>query len=255
MTFKSNQRVQRILRPATLALRRRGPLAIAHRGASADAPENTLPAFRLALQAGAPIIEFDLHQTRDGELVVIHDASLRRTTGVRAAVETRSGREVAALDAGAWFSPAFEGARVPTLREVLRVLDDRAAANIELKAGTRRLHPRLEPRLLGLLRRLGWTHRVLVSSFHVRYLERLRRLDRSIAIGVLVHPWSLRTALARARRLEACSIHPPARVVTADLVRRIHDAGYAVLPYTVDRAADKARLARLGVDGFFTNRP
>lgn len=201
------------------------------------------------------MIEFDLHLTRDGELVVIHDASLQRTTGVRAAVETRSRREIAELDAGAWFSPAFEGTRVPTLREVLRVLDGRAAANIELKAGRKRLYPHLESKLLQLLRRLGWARRALISSFHVRYLERLRRLDRSIAIGVLVHPWSLRTALARARRLEACSIHPPTRVVTADLVRTIHRAGYAVIPYTVDRARDKARLLRLGVDGVFTNRP
>jgi glycerophosphoryl diester phosphodiesterase len=201
------------------------------------------------------MIEFDVHQSRNGELVVIHDASLQRTTGVRATVETRSRGDLAALDAGAWFSPAFAGARIPTLREVLRVLDGRAAANIELKPGSRRLYPHLESTLLGLLRRLGWTRRVLISSFHVGYLERLRRLDRAIAIGVLVHPWSLRTALARAGRLTAVSIHPPARAVTGELVRIIHAAGYAVLPYTVDRAVDKARLLRLGVDGFYTNRP
>jgi glycerophosphoryl diester phosphodiesterase len=255
MTPKSNQRVRSLLKPAMRARRGKAPIVVAHRGASADAPENTLPAFHLALKRGAPIIEFDVHQARDGELVVIHDASLQRTTGARAAVETLSRREIKALNAGGWFSPAFEGERVPTLREVLRVLDGRAVANIELKAGTRRLHRGIEPRLLGLLRRLGWTRRVLISSFHVRYLERLRRLDPSIAIGVLVHPWSLRTALARARRLGALSIHPPARAVTSDLVRMIHVAGYAVIPYTVDRPGDKARLVRLGVDGFFTNRP
>jgi glycerophosphoryl diester phosphodiesterase len=252
MTPKSNQHA-RSLHPGIR--RHEGPLVVAHRGASAEAPENTLPAFRLALRAEAPMIEFDLHQTRDGELVVIHDASLQRTTGVRAFVETRSRREVTALDAGAWFSPAFKGARIPTLGEVLRVLDGRAAANIELKAGRRGLYPGIESKLLEFLRRLRWTRRALISSFHVRYLERLRRLDHAIAIGVLVHPWSLRTALARARRLDAWSIHPPARVVTADLVRTIHFARFAVIPYTVDRAADKARLVRFGVDGFFTNRP
>jgi glycerophosphoryl diester phosphodiesterase len=248
MTLKSNQGPQ----PDWQAIR---PLIIAHRGASGAAPENTLPAFRLALRAGAPMIEFDVHQTKDHALVVVHDATLQRTTGVRAAVETWPRCAVVALDAGAWFSSAYRGVRIPTLREVLRALDGRVAANIELKSGTRRLHPGLESRLLATLRRLGWTHRVLISSFHLRYLERLRRLDQAIAVGVLVHPWSLRTALARAERLHAFSIHPPARVVTADLVQRIHAAGCAVLPYTVDRGADKARLLRLGVDGFFTNRP
>ncbi len=201
------------------------------------------------------MIEFDVHQTKDRELIVVHDASLQRTTGVRAAVETRSLRAIAALDAGTWFSPAFRGARIPTLREALRTLAGRAAANIELKAGTRRLYPGIESRLLAILRQLGWTRRVLISSFHVRYLERLRRLDRTIAIGVLVHPWSLRTALARARRLRAVSIHPPARMVTTEMVDRIHAAGCAILPYTVDRTADKTRLLRMGVDGYFTNRP
>jgi len=255
MMSKSNLTVRSILPPSVGTRRARGPLIIAHRGASARGPENTLPAFRLAVQAGAPMIEFDVHQTRDGELVVVHDTSLRRTTGSRATVAACRWRDVAALDAGAWFAPAFGGTPIPTLRQVLHVLDRKAAANIELKAASRGLYPHLVARVLRLLRRLGWTRRVLVSSYHVRYLEQLRRLDRSIAIGVLVHPWSLRAALTRARRLHAVSIHPPARVVTLDLVRAIHLAGYAVLPYTVDRPSDKRRLVRMGVDGFFTNRP
>jgi glycerophosphoryl diester phosphodiesterase len=251
MTTKSNHAAARPT-PSWLAQR---PLVIAHRGASAIAPENTLQAFRLAERAGAALIELDVHQTRDRELVVLHDASLQRTTGVRAAVEHKTARAVAALDAGAWFSPAFAGARIPTLRDVLAALGPDIALNIEFKTGSRRLYPGIEARVLALLRRTGWRDRVLLSSFHVRYLERIRRLDSTVALGVLVHPWSLRTALARARRLAAVSIHPPARAVTADVVRRIHAEGFAVLPYTVDRQADKTRLLRMGVDGFFTNRP
>lgn len=231
------------------------PVVIAHRGASAIAPENTLAAFRLAVRAGAPVIEFDVHQTRDHRLVVVHDASLQRTTGVRRAVERLTAREIIGLDAGSWFGSEHRGARIPTLDQVLRALKGRAALNIELKAGTRTLYPGLESRVLALVRRSGWRERVLVSSFRVRYLQRLRRMDATIAIGVLIHPWSLGGALSRAKRLSAASIHPPARVVTADLVRRIHAAGCAVLPYTVDDAANKRRLIRLGVDGFFTNRP
>lgn len=247
MTPKSTQRSHQDWRTVR-------PLIIAHRGASKAAPENTLPAFRLALRAGAPMIEFDVHQTKDRDLVVVHDASLQRTTGVRAAVETRPRCEVVALDAGAWFSPAYRGTRIPTLREVLREVRG-VAVNIELKAGARRLHVGIERRLLATLRRLGWTRNALISSFHVRYLERLRKLDAAASIGVLVHPWSLPTALARAARLQAVSIHPPARAVTPDLIERVHAAGYLVLPYTVDHPRDQARLLRLGADGFFTNEP
>ncbi|MFZ5863428.1 MAG: glycerophosphodiester phosphodiesterase [Nitrospirota bacterium] len=234
---------------------RRAPVVIAHRGASGLAPENTIEAFELALARGARVIEFDVHQTRDRRPVVVHDASLQRTAGVRKAVERLTQREAAALDVGSWFAPAYRHARIPTLARVLRALKGRAILNIELKAGLRRLHPGLEARVLALVIRSGWRDRVVVSSFHVRYLERLRRLDAAIAIGILVHPWSIDTALARAARLDAVSIHPPARVVTKDLVGRLHDAGYAVLPYTVDRTADKHRLTRLGADGFFTNLP
>jgi glycerophosphoryl diester phosphodiesterase len=233
----------------------RAPVVIAHRGASGTAPENTLPAFWSAVRARARAIELDVHQTSDLQLVVVHDASLQRTAGVRKTVESLTAREVTALDAGSWFSPAYQGVRIPTLEAVLRALKGRVALNIELKAGTRRLYPGLESRVLALVRRLGWHDRVLVSSFHVRYLQRLRRLDSTIAIGILVHPWSLDAALSRARQLDAVSIHPSARAVTADLVRRVRAEGYRILPYTVDRAADKQRLVRLGVDGFFTNRP
>lgn len=238
-------------RPAWAAAR---PLVIAHRGASSAAPENTLAAFRLARRLGAGMVELDLHQTKDRRLVVIHDSSLTRTTGVRAAVASRTVAEVADLDAGSWFSPRFARARVPTLEAALAALGPRMAVNIEMKSG-RRPYPGLEARLVALLRRLGWVRRALISSFHLAPLARVRRLHPTIAIGILVHPWSPDAALRRARRLGAVSVHPPARAVTAALVDRLHAAGLLVLPYTVDRRADQARLLRLGVDGFFTNRP
>lgn len=248
---KSNRETRAGRTPAWAAAR---PLVIAHRGASADAPENTLSAFRLARRLGAGMVELDVHRTKDRRLVVIHDPSLTRTTGVRAAVASRTLAEMADLDAGSWFAPRFARERVPTLEAALAALGPRMAVNVEIKSG-RRPYPDLEARLVALLRRLGWSRRALISSFHLAPLARVRRLHPTIAIGILVHPWSLDAALRRARRLGAASVHPPARAVTAALVDRLHAAGLLVLPYTVDRRADQARLLRLGVDGFFTNRP
>lgn len=230
------------------------PIVIAHRGASAAAPENTLEAFRLARRLGARMVELDVRQTKDRRLVVIHDATLTRTTGVRASVASRTGAQIARLDAGSWFAPQFAAARVPTLAAVLKALGPRMAVNIEIKTGSRPA-PGLEARLIRLIARIGWTRRVLISSFHLPALARVRKLAPGIAIGVLVHPWSPEAALARARRLGAVSIHPPARVMAAALVERVHAEGFLVFPYTVDRPADKARLIKMGVDGFFTNRP
>lgn len=230
------------------------PLIIAHRGASALAPENTLDAFTLARRCGAHMVELDIHQTKDRRLVVMHDATLTRTAGLRAAIANRTWAEITRLEAGAWFAPRFRGARIPTLEKVFAAIGPRMAVNIELKSGSHP-YPGLESRLIALIRRRGWTPRVLISSFHVRRLERIRRLAPRIALGVLVHPWSADVALMRARRLRALSVHPPARVVTRTLVSRLHAEGFLVFPYTVDRATDKARLIRMGVDGFFTNRP
>ena len=228
------------------------PLIIAHRGASAEAPENTVAAFRLARRYRAGLVELDVHQTKDGRLVVIHDATLRRTTGCEATVGHLTLAQLRRLDAGSWFSPRFRGEPIPTLEEALASLGSRMGVNIELKAGR---YPGMEGRLIALLDRLGWIERALVSSFHPSQLARVRGVHRSVAIGILVHPWSLSLALARARRYAALSIHPPARVTTAQLVSRIHRNGRLVFPYTVDHQADRARLIRMGIDGYFTNRP
>ena len=169
---KSNQETPTGRRPAWAATRL---LVIAHRGASADAPENTLSAFRLARRLGAGMVELDVHQTKDRRLVVIHDPTLTRTTGVRAVVASWTLAGLADLDAGSWFAPRFARERVPTLEAVLAVLGPRMAVNIELKSGPRP-YPGLEARLVALLRRLGWVRRALISSFHLARLTRVRRL-------------------------------------------------------------------------------
>ena len=110
-------------------------LGVAHRGASREAPENTVAAFRLALDAGAPAVEGDVQRTRDGRLVVIHDQTVERTTDGRGAVGSFLFEDLRRLDAGRWFAPEFAGERVPSLDEVLDLMRDRAPVLLEIKHG------------------------------------------------------------------------------------------------------------------------
>lgn len=220
---------------------------IAHRGASARAPENTLPAFELAVDGRADMIETDLHQTRDGAIVLVHDAELERLGG-RGVIGDAGLAEVRALDAG-------EGARVPTLDEALDRFGHRVAFNLEIKRGPRGPYPGLEAAVLDAVRRRGLLSRMLFSCFEDSVLERLRALEPGARLAVLASPRSPGRGLARARAVAAEAVHPWFGTLRRAQVEAAHAAGLAVHPYTVDDPQDMGRLLDWGVDGLFTNRP
>lgn len=161
------------------------PLVIAHRGASARAPENTMTAFRLAESLGADAVELDAKLTRDGHIVVHHDRSLERTTDGRGRIAQCSLDEIRSLDAGSHFAVSFAGERVPTLREVLEGLGEHMLFNVEL---TNYAHPfdPLPGRALTLVRELGLMERVLFSSFNPIALHALRRAVRRERLALLL---------------------------------------------------------------------
>jgi glycerophosphoryl diester phosphodiesterase len=223
---------------------------IAHRGASGTCPENTLPAFRRAVELGVPMVELDVQLTRDGHPVVIHDSTLERTTSGYGAVRRRTLAEIAALDAGRWFAPAFAGTRVPTLGDVLATIPIRI--NVELKAIG---GDGLEHRALQAVEEAGALGRVVFSSFDPSTLERLRALSGEAELAVLWSGRSIRKALGHADRVGARSVHlrngawAPAAIATG------HAAGRAVRVWTVNAPADFVRLTDAGADGVFTDHP
>jgi glycerophosphoryl diester phosphodiesterase len=225
----------------------RRPLVIAHRGASGHKPENTLPAYELAVELGADMIEVDLHRTRDGAIVVTHDEDLRGLGGAGEIADATLA-EVRALDAG-------EGARVPTLDELLDGFGARIALNLEIKRGTRADYAGIEEAALAALERRGLVERTLFSSFYDPVLARLRALSARVRVGLLVSRRFPDAWAARARRVGAEALHPERALVTRELVRAAHGEGLAVHVYTVDEPEDLARLVDLGVDGIFTNHP
>lgn len=221
---------------------------VAHRGYSAIAPENTLAAFRAAIDDGADAIEFDVRLTRDGHPVIMHDATVDRTTNGRGAVAALTLAEVRELTANRRFAPRFADERVPTLDEVLALARGRAMALAELKAPDRARLPGL---LAAALRRHDMARSTLVISFHAASLRAFRKLAPDVPVGRLALPY-----------------HPPARralEVRADAalgffgaldrraVGRAHRAGLEAYAWTVNDPAALARVASLGVDGIISD--
>jgi glycerophosphoryl diester phosphodiesterase len=223
---------------------------IAHRGASGTCPENTLPAFHRAVELGAPMIELDVQLTRDGHPVVIHDWTLNRTTSGHGAVRRRTLAEIAALDAGRWFAPAFTGTRVPTLAEVLSTIPIRI--NVELKSAG---DDGLERRALQIVEEAEALGRVVFSSFDPSSLERLRALAGDAELAVLWSGRSMVQALAVAERVGARSVHLRKSGGAPAAIAAGHAAGLAVRVWTVNAPADFTRLTDAGVDGVFTDHP
>ena len=218
-------------------------LAIGHRGARGHEPENTLRSVRRALALGAHGIEIDVWFV-DGELVVIHDTRLERTTNGRGYVSRKTFAQLRALDAG-------EGERIPTLREVFETVERRAVIHIELK-GPRTAGP-VRALIAEFVERRGWRYEdFIVSSFHRAELRAVS--DPRIPIALLLTRPTKLYALS-ARHVRAVAVNPALRYVTRPFVEDAHGRGLKVFVYTVNEPADLARMREWGVDGVFTDFP
>ena len=228
-------------------------LCIAHRGASKDAPENTLAAFDLAVEQRADMIEIDLHLSRDGAIVITHDAGLARLGG-EGLIGDRSLEELKRLDAG---QGGDAPTTIPTLDEVLDAFGPLAPFNLELKAAPGGAYPGLEAATLEAVERRSLLDKTLFSSFHDEILGELRRLSPLARLAVLVDPRQPepRRMLERASALGAEAVNPHFSLASAECIEGAHAAGLAVNAYTVDDPGRMQGLMDLGIDGLFTNRP
>jgi glycerophosphoryl diester phosphodiesterase len=232
------------------------PLNIAHRGASQVAPENTLAALRAAREMGADGVELDVSLSADGEVVVIHDDTVDRTTDGQGLVRHLWLDSLKSLDAGSWFGPRFAGERIPTLREVLEWAQDGTLLNIELKG----ISPRpdgLEHKVIRLAREHRLQGRVMLSSFNPFALRRAKTFDPDIETGLLYSP-DLPLFLRRAWLRPFCrpdALHAHHTLVSEAYMGWARERGYRVNVWTVDDAQDMAGLVSQGVDMIITNRP
>jgi glycerophosphoryl diester phosphodiesterase len=235
------------------------PLVIAHRGDSAHRPENTLASFASALEIGSSIAEFDVHLTRDGEVVVIHDPTLDRTTDGRGAVRSLTLAEIRRFSAGypARFGSTYAGERVPTLGEVLGFLRERAQAMIEIKpdAVTDDADGGIEAHVVEEVRKAGMEKEVALISFERRALVRCRTLAPEILRGHLFERGQPGDMLAGAREVGSELVMPEKRLLSEELRDRAREAGMKVATWVVDDVEEMKRLMRFELYGVASNRP
>ncbi|MFC4468039.1 glycerophosphodiester phosphodiesterase [Streptomyces xiangluensis] len=259
------------LSPAHAAVGDDQPLVVAHRGASAYAPENTLAAIDKAAELGFRWVENDVQRTKDGELVVIHDDNLARTTNVEEVFPDRApwkvkdftAAEIARLDAGSWFGPEYAGARVPTLKQYMnRVSRNHQKLVLEIKKPE--LYPGIEKETLKVLSNEGWLgphhvrSKLVVQSFSADSVRTVHELRPDIKTGFLGTP-----AVAELPTYAkfADQINSTHTSISADYVSSIHalkgphGKQLEIFTWTVDTADGARRVADFGVDGIITNKP
>ena len=234
------------------------PLRIAHRGASGQglAPENTLAAFEKAVQLGVDMLEIDVHATRDGQVVVLHDTTLDRTTDGTGIVAELSSAEVRQADAGSWFAADFTGERVPLLEEVLDLARHRALVLIEIKADF------ITERILQIIATVAATEHVVLQSFNPATVERGKLLAPGLPTALLIGQLPTTPSRVRARRLVQQVLQVGANALaswhatlTPPFLEEMRKRGVAVWAWTVDEDIVMRDLAMMGVQGIITNCP
>ncbi|MDD4358358.1 MAG: glycerophosphodiester phosphodiesterase family protein [Candidatus Pacebacteria bacterium] len=219
-------------------------IVIGHRGARGIRPENTLSSFKEALKY-VKAVELDVYICKTGEVVVIHDDTVDRTTNGHGRVEEMTFEDLKKLDQGM-------GERIPTLREVLDLINKRAIVSIELKGkGTASAIKDIISEYLSK----GWKEEnFAVSSFDHEELEKFHHLCHSIRTGVLIED-DESDYIGIAKRINAFSINPPLKMVDEGFIKRVHESGFKVFVWTVNEKKDAERLKQFGVDGIITDYP
>jgi glycerophosphoryl diester phosphodiesterase len=208
--------------------------------------------FKTALEKGADGLETDIQMTKDGELVLIHDETLDRTTNGSGLVMMHTLAELKSLDAGGKFSPAFKSEKIPTLREFLEFVSGRdILVNIEIKSGVI-LYPGIEKKLIDMLHEFGLRDNIVISSFNHYSLVACKEIDAGLKTGILYmaglyRPWDY------AKTVGADALHPLFYSVRPETISGMRESGLFINPFTVDSPGDMKKMIALGVSGIITN--
>lgn len=227
----------------------------AHRGAESLAPENTMAAFKAALDNGAKAIELDVQLSKDQVPIVIHDYKLNRYNhAYDEAVNQYTLNELKDIDVGSYFSDDFKDERIPTLEEVLKLIPETILVNIEIK-NTPKRHIGIESKIVDLITIYRSLDNVIVSSFDHLALKTIAGIEPRLKLGFLIHyPMINAAKYVHNTGLNVVSIHPNKNIVDVTFIKECQDYNYKVFPYTIKNEDDYEKMIELGVDGMFTSR-
>jgi glycerophosphoryl diester phosphodiesterase len=232
---------------------------IAHRGASAYYPENTIPSFEGAIAMGADMVELDVQLTSDKEVVVFHDEKISRCTDGRGRIADHTLAVLKKLDAGSWFSGKFKNARIPTLAEVLDICKNRIAVNIEIKteAVGKIISGGIEERCLKIVEKKGMKKHVVFSSFDPRAIVHLKQIDKTAPVAVLFEKklYGSRMPSDIIESLGADAFNCSKSELSKKWMVDVQAHSIPVNIYTVNDVRNMRKFIIMGVNGIFTNKP
>jgi glycerophosphoryl diester phosphodiesterase len=236
-------------------------LVIGHRGAMGYAPENTFVSFSEALRRGCDLLEMDVQLSADGEVVVMHDTSVDRTTDGAGFVRDLPWKKIKSFDAGAWYDPDYAGQFVPSLVEVIERFRNKKTSKgqwidfiIELKT-VRGSGGSLADAVVALLQRENFSDRSCIISFDAVALQEVRAAHKALPTGLLFSEESEEGRIAQAKRIGAQAIFPRKTWITARGVTAAHKAGLTVAAWTANTKNEMKRMMTCGVDAIATNFP
>jgi glycerophosphoryl diester phosphodiesterase len=220
----------------------------AHRGASADAPENTMAAVNAAIKQGADWVEIDVQETADGHVVVFHDSDFKRVAGNELKIWEATLDDLQDLDIGSWFAPEFKDERVPMLEQVLETCQGKIGVNIELKFYGHDV--RLEERVIEIVEKYDMESEVVVMSLKLKSVQRLRELKPSWQVGLLTA-----AAIGSLRRVDADFLAVSAGTATRDFIRETHRSGKKVHVWTINDPIAMSTMIGRAADNLITDKP
>lgn len=227
---------------------------LAHRGASAYAPENTMAAFKKAIEMKADGIELDVHLCKDAHLIVIHDEEVDRTTNGKGKIKDFTLDQLKILDAGSWFSEQYKYEKIPTLEQVLEIIKPTSLyLNIEIKAGYR-VYAGIEEKLLYTIEKYHMLNRVIVSSFDHYSLVKIKDLNSKVKTGMLYEA-SLYEPWQYAESIKVDALHPNYSTLTKDFIEKAYSNKLEINTYTVNDEEDINTLVMNKVSSIITNYP
>jgi len=221
---------------------------MAHRGASASAPENTIAAIQGAIDSGAHWVEIDVQETADGKIVVIHDSDLKKIGGSALAVASSSARELQQVDIGSWFDASFSDQRIPTLQQVLELCRDRIGVNIELKYYGR--EKQLEQGVANIVEASGMVGQVMIMSLNYDGIKKMRRLRPDWTLGLLSS-----VALGELDKLDVDFLALNGRAASRQLIQHVQGRGKKIMVWTVNDVVGISTMMSRGVDAIITDEP